>query len=78
MYNLFPKLHMRHEGFSFYGPKNSKEWADTILIYLLYLFILLFNIEYIKYNILYLVYSNNLLYLSIYIIINLDYFPCLV
>ena len=25
MYNLFPKLHMRHEGFSFYGPKNSKE-----------------------------------------------------
>ena len=53
IYNLFPKFHMRHEGFSFYGPKNLKEGADTILIY-------------------------NLLYLFIYIIINLDNFPCLV
>ena len=53
IYNLFPIFHKRHEGFSFYGPKNSEEGADTILIY-------------------------NLLYLFIYIIINLDDFPCLV
>ena len=27
------KLHMRHEGFSFYGPRKSDERADTDLIY---------------------------------------------
>ena len=33
IYNLFPKFHVRHEGFSFYGPRNSDEGADTDLIY---------------------------------------------
>ena len=32
-YNLFPKFHVRHEGFSFYAPRKSDEGADTDLIY---------------------------------------------
>mgnify|MGYP001802954932 CR=1 FL=1 len=33
MYNLFPKLDVRREGFSFYGPRKSDEGADTDLIH---------------------------------------------
>ena len=33
IYNLFPKFQMRHEGFSFYGPRKSDEGGDTDLIY---------------------------------------------
>ena len=33
VYSLFPKFHVRHEGFSFYHPRESKEGADTDLIY---------------------------------------------
>ena len=29
VYILFAKLHERHEGFSFYGPRKSEEGADT-------------------------------------------------
>ena len=29
MYNLFPKFHMRHEEFSFNGPRKSDEEGDT-------------------------------------------------
>ena len=32
-YNLFPKLHVKHKGFSFYGPRTSDEGADTDVIY---------------------------------------------
>ena len=32
IYNLFPKFHWRHEGFSFYGPRKADEGADTDLI----------------------------------------------
>ena len=32
-FNLFPKFQMRHEGFSFYGLRESDEGADTDLIY---------------------------------------------
>ena len=31
--NLFLKFYVRHEGFSFYGPRKSDEGADTDLIY---------------------------------------------
>ena len=30
--DLFPKFHVRHERFSFYGPRKSDEGADTDLI----------------------------------------------
>ena len=33
IYNLLPKLDVRHEGFSFYGPRKSDEGADTDLIH---------------------------------------------
>ena len=33
IYNLFPIFHVRHEGFSFYGPRKSDEGTDTDLIY---------------------------------------------
>ena len=33
IYNLFPKFHVRYEGFSFYVPKMSDQGADTDLIY---------------------------------------------
>ena len=33
IYNLFPKFQVRHEGFSFYGPRNLDEGADIDLIY---------------------------------------------
>ena len=33
VYNLFPKLHVRHKEFSFYGPRKSDEGADTDLIF---------------------------------------------
>ena len=36
IYNLFPKFQMRHEGFSFYGPRKSDEGGDTDLIYNFY------------------------------------------
>ena len=36
IYNLFLKFHVRHEGFSFYGPRKSDEGADTDLIYNFY------------------------------------------
>ena len=32
IYNLFPKFHVRYEGFSFYGPRKSDGGADTDLI----------------------------------------------
>ena len=32
IYNLFPKFHVRHDGFSFYGHRKSDEGADTDLI----------------------------------------------
>ena len=31
IYDLFPKFYVRHEGFSFYGPRKSDEGADKIL-----------------------------------------------
>ena len=30
IYNLFPKFHVRHEGFSFYGPRKSDKGTDLI------------------------------------------------
>ena len=33
IYNLSPKFQMRHEGFSFYGPRKSDQGGDTDLIY---------------------------------------------
>ena len=33
IYNLFPKFHVKHWGFLFYGPRKSEEGADTDLIY---------------------------------------------
>mgnify|MGYP001796792324 FL=1 len=33
IYNLFQKFHVKHEGFSSYGPRKSDEGADTDLIY---------------------------------------------
>ena len=33
IYKLFPKFHVRYEGFSFYGPRKSDEGADTYLMY---------------------------------------------
>ena len=33
-YNLFTKFIMRHEGFSFYGLRESDEGADADLIYM--------------------------------------------
>ena len=33
IYNLFLKFQMRHEGFSFYGLRESDEGGDTDLIY---------------------------------------------
>ena len=32
IYNLFLKFQMRHEGFSFYGLRESDEGGDTDLI----------------------------------------------
>ena len=29
IYNLFPKFHMRHEEFSFNGPRKPDEGGDT-------------------------------------------------
>ena len=34
IYNLFPKFHVKHWGFLFYGPRKSEEGADTDLIYM--------------------------------------------
>ena len=33
IYDLFPKLQMRQEGFSFYGPRYSYDGADTDLTF---------------------------------------------
>ena len=33
MRQLFPKFNVRHEGFSFYGPRKSDWGADTDVIY---------------------------------------------
>ena len=33
MIHFFLKFHVRHERFSFYGPRKSDEGADTDLIY---------------------------------------------
>ena len=32
IYNLFPKFHVRHKGFSFHGPRNKDQGADPDLI----------------------------------------------
>ena len=32
-YDLFPKFHAKHEGFSFNGPRKSDDGAHTDLIY---------------------------------------------
>ena len=31
IYNFFPIFHVKHEGFSFYGPRKSDKGADTDL-----------------------------------------------
>ena len=33
-YNLFPKFHVRYEGFSFYDPIKSDEGADKDLVFM--------------------------------------------
>ena len=33
IYNLFPNFHVRHEVFSFYGPRKPDEGADTDRMY---------------------------------------------
>ena len=33
IYNLSPKFHVRHVGFSFYGLRKSDKGADTDLVY---------------------------------------------
>ena len=33
IYDLFQKLQVRHEGFSFYGLRSSDEEVDSDLIY---------------------------------------------
>ena len=32
IYNLFPKFHVKHERFSFYGHRKPEEGADTDVI----------------------------------------------
>ena len=32
IHNLSPKFHVRHVGFSFYGPRKSDKGADADLI----------------------------------------------
>ena len=46
IYNLLPNFHVRHEGFSFYGPRKSDEGVDTDLIYIIFAgLVLLFYIH---------------------------------
>ena len=35
IYNLIPKFHVRHKGFSFHDPRKSDKGADKELIYTL-------------------------------------------
>mgnify|MGYP001801303778 FL=1 len=39
------KLHGRHEGFSFYGPRKSEEGADTDQIHNFLLALFHFNVQ---------------------------------
>ena len=34
IYSLIPKFHVKHEGFSFFGPRKSDKGADTAIIFL--------------------------------------------
>ena len=51
IYNLFPKFHVRHEGFSFYSPIKSNKAADTDVIcnfcwpYLIYITLMSFRYD---------------------------------
>ena len=36
IFKSFPKFHVRHEGFAFYGPRKSDEGAVTDLIYIIF------------------------------------------